>query len=97
MLLMREATSQSDIATLDAGGEELAARINQLNEPYRSNTVDWLEERSGRRFEDLEEDLPRYLNQMEPGARAMTVTMLHDLLAKALRYFSTGGRSWSSS
>lgn len=93
---MREATSQPDTAALDPDGEELAARINQLNEPYRSNTVAWLEEMSGRRFEDLEDDLTRYLNQMEPGARAMTVAMLHDLLEKALRYFSTGARSWST-
>lgn len=70
--------------------DEISRRIARLQEPYRSNTIAWLERTTDVHIQRVDRDLPRVVAGMRPSMRRMCVQMLEDLLDEALRYFDSG-------
>jgi hypothetical protein len=67
----------------------LIDEIHHLREPYRGNTISWLERCTNRTFSNPDRDLIEYLDSLHPIVRDSFVCQVSELLADALRYFGT--------
>jgi hypothetical protein len=65
----------------------LAARIRHLAEPYRENTISWMEKCTARSLTDLDRDLALFLSELGAVERELYVSNLQVILDDALRYF----------
>lgn len=65
----------------------LAACIRRLAEPYRQNTITWLERCTARPLTELDRDLASFLSELRTTEREMYISNLQMILDDALRYF----------
>ena len=65
----------------------IAAIISQLREPFRRNTIRWLEGCVARPISDLDEDLTEFFREMNPGIRETTMDSLEHVVNEAVRHF----------
>jgi hypothetical protein len=65
----------------------LIEEIHHLREPYRGNTISWLERCTNRSFKDPDHDLLDYLDSLHPIVRDSFVCQVSELVSDALRYF----------
>lgn len=65
----------------------IAARIRHLAEPYRENTISWMEKCAARSLEELDRDLASFLSELGTVERELYVSNLQMILDDALRYF----------
>ena len=72
-------------------GEDLVQRINALGEPYRHNAIAWLEACTQEQFEDVDSDLPAFLQRLTPIVRDRFVLNTGAILDGAVRYFRQRG------
>jgi len=72
--------------------QKLAQAVADLAEPYRGNTVQWLETCMQRPVDSLEEDLRVFLDDLHPVVRDSFLQYTHLLLTDALRYFGRDER-----
>ena len=61
--------------------------INQLREPFRNNTLQWLETCLAHPIQDVDEDLTRFFSELNPGMRESTISNLQRVLEEAVRHF----------
>ncbi|HEX9796643.1 MAG TPA: hypothetical protein VGA52_06590 [Anaerolineales bacterium] len=67
--------------------DRMAANIARLQEPYRQNTIHWLERCADRRLKDLSADLADFLGELHPSMRGVYVDNLQMVLEDALHHF----------
>jgi hypothetical protein len=65
----------------------LAGRVNRLREPYRRNTITWLERCAQRPMGDLERGIQSFLRGLHPVVRDGFVFHAHRVLEEADRFF----------
>ena len=70
-----------------SGGAVLADRIQELPDPYRGNAIEWLQLCTQRQMNDLERDIEKFLETLNPDVRAKFIFQTGKLLEKALFYF----------
>ena len=75
----------------DCPGVDLVQRINALCEPYRRNAIAWLEACTQQQFEDVDADLPAFLQRLTPVVRGRLVLNTGAILDGAIRYFGERG------
>ena len=75
----------------ESSGETLVQRINALCEPYRRNAIAWLEACTQQDFEDVNADLPAFLERLAPVVRDRFVINTEAVLDGAIRYFGPRG------
>lgn len=68
----------------------IAEALNQLNEPFRRNTIRWLEQCVAKPIEDVDEDLTCFFSQLNPSMRETTMTSLEFVMEEAVRQFGQG-------
>lgn len=85
---MAEQTTAS-VEGLARKADHLAASIDTLREPYRRNTIHWLEQCTERRFENLGADLAEFLVALHPDMREVYFNSLKMILDDAVRYFGS--------
>lgn len=71
----------------ESGGAVLADRIQELPDPYRGNAIEWLQLCTQTQMDDLERDIERFLDTLNPSVRAKFIFQTGKLLEKALFYF----------
>jgi len=67
----------------------LASCIRRLSEPYRQNTILWLERCTARPLIELDRDLASFLSELRTTEREMYISNLQMILDDALRYFGS--------
>jgi len=67
--------------------DRMLANIARLKEPYRQNTLHWLERCADRPLADLPKDLAAFLRELHPTMRQVYVDNLQMVLEDALRHF----------
>ena len=65
----------------------LARRVNRLREPYRHNTITWLERCAQRPMGDLETGIQSFLQGLHPVVRDGFVFHAQRVLEDAVRFF----------
>ncbi|OGO68926.1 MAG: hypothetical protein A2Z37_05080 [Chloroflexi bacterium RBG_19FT_COMBO_62_14] len=65
----------------------LARRVNRLREPYRHNTINWLERCAQRPMGDLETGIQSFLQGLHPVVRDGFVFHAQRVLEDAVRFF----------
>jgi len=65
----------------------LARRVNRLREPYRHNTISWLERCAQRPMGDLETGIQSFLQGLHPVVRDGFVFHAQRVLEDAVRFF----------
>jgi hypothetical protein len=65
----------------------LARRVNRLREPYRHNTISWLERCAQRPMSDLETGIQSFLQGLHPVVRDGFVFHAQRVLEDAVRFF----------
>lgn len=65
----------------------LAGRVNRLREPYRRNTITWLERCAQRPMGDLERGIQAFLRGLHPVVRDGFVFHAQRVLEEADRFF----------
>jgi hypothetical protein len=79
------------IVPVDRSCRQAAGRIvrsiNQLREPFRNNTLRWLESCLAHPIEDVDEDLTQFFNALNPGMRESTISNMQHLVEEAVRHF----------
>jgi hypothetical protein len=65
----------------------LAGRVNRLREPYRHNTISWLERCAQRPMEDPERGIQAFLGGLHPVVRDGFVFHARRVLEEAVRFF----------
>jgi hypothetical protein len=65
----------------------LVKLIDSLEEPYRKNTISWLERYIQRPMEDLPEDIGSFLIELDPVQRRYFLNHVRRLLKTAVHYF----------
>lgn len=84
--------TKSDQSMTEARCRQTAGRIaqalDQLAEPFRRNTLRWLEGCVAKPIVDVDDDLTCYFSQLNPGMRETTMTSLEFVLEEAVRQFS---------
>jgi hypothetical protein len=70
-----------------SGGATLADRIQELPDPYRGNAIEWLQICTQTSLIDLEKDIDKFLDTLNPAVRAKFIFQTGKLLEKALFYF----------
>ena len=70
----------------------LSRAVDGLAEPYRQNTVRWLERCMQHPVASLEEDLSAFLDDLHPVVRESFVSHTRQLLDDALLYFGRDSR-----
>lgn len=65
----------------------LAGQVNRLREPYRHNTISWLERCSQRPMGDLERGIQAFLQALHPVVRDGFVFHAQRVLEDAVRFF----------
>lgn len=80
---------QSDEAPLECirCANRLASRIELLEQPYRQNTITWLESCAARSLEDLDRGLVAFFAELDPTMREVTASNLEIVLEDALDHF----------
>ncbi len=77
--------------SIEARCRQTAGRIvhslNQLREPFRRNTIHWLESCVDKPIEDVNDDLTSYFRQLNPEMRESTMSSLELVLQEAVRKF----------
>ena len=68
---------------------QLIDRIDSLPNPYRENTIEWLEMCTQEPMGDLKADMLRFLEGLHPAVRRQFVLHTSRLLDTAVHYFST--------
>lgn len=58
-----------------------------LEEPFRQNTIQWLERCTCRKFQDLDEDLRVFFSELHPDSREGYFHNLQMILDDAVRFF----------
>jgi hypothetical protein len=66
---------------------ELAAEIDQVKEPYRTNLLLWLNDITGREMRDLSMDLAVWFAELEGIQIIEQYALVRDVCKKAKRYF----------
>ena len=83
--------SLQEPTTVDVRCRRVAGRISeaisQLREPFRKNTIRWLERCVAHPIVDVDEDLTRFFNELNPGMRDSTMTSLQVVVDEAVRQF----------
>jgi hypothetical protein len=67
----------------------LAGRVNRLREPYRHNTITWLERCAQRPMSDLEGGIQTFLGGLHPVVRDGFVFHAQRVLEEAVRFFGS--------
>ncbi|HET7012058.1 MAG TPA: hypothetical protein VFI11_14880 [Anaerolineales bacterium] len=75
------------MASYTQAAQLLTQAIEGLDEPYRENTVRWLERCMQHPVGSLEEDLRDFLGDLHPVVRESFLLHTHQLLEDALYYF----------
>lgn len=65
----------------------IASAIRQLDEPFKRNTIHWLESCIARPIHNLDEDLATFFQELNPGMRDTTMSSLEFVLEEAVRHF----------
>jgi len=73
-------------ASLDTA-EALVNRLDSLREPYRGNTIAWIERCAARTFTDLNQDIGRFLDELNPDLRDEYLLNMSMILDDAVKYF----------
>lgn len=71
----------------DREAKMLAERVGALNEPYRQNTIAWLERCTQRPMVDLQNDLRHFLVGLHPIMRESFVLHTRWILDEAICHF----------
>jgi hypothetical protein len=71
----------------DREAQILADRVGALNEPYRRNTIEWLERCTQTPIGDLETDLRGFLQGLNPIVRESFVLHTRWILDEAVEHF----------
>jgi hypothetical protein len=70
-----------------SGGAALADRIEELPDPYKGNAIEWLQLCTQTKMINLEKDIDRFLDTLNPDVRAKFIFQTGKLLEKAFFYF----------
>ncbi len=70
--------------------EALANRLEDLREPYRGNTIAWIESCAARKFTNIKKDVRRFVDELDPNLREEYLLNMSLLLDDAVRHFGTG-------
>ncbi|MBN2555808.1 MAG: hypothetical protein JXA97_07705 [Anaerolineales bacterium] len=73
---------------LDRDVLEIIERISTLQEPYRQNAVEWLEEFTQNGIEDVGADMPHFLGTLKPTIRRNFTRFVCLVLDEAAQHFS---------
>lgn len=65
----------------------IAKAVRQLREPFRKNTIRWLEGCVAHPIVDVDEDLTRYFSELTPAMRESTMSSLQVVMDEAVRQF----------
>ena len=68
---------------------ELAAEIDQVKEPYRSNLLAWLNKTAGRKLTNLKGDLAAWLDELGGALMIDQYELIRIVCQEADRYFGT--------
>lgn len=68
----------------------IAQSLDQLSEPFRRNTIRWLEGCVAKPIVDVNDDLTCFFSQLNPGMRETTMNSLEFVLEEAVRQFGQG-------
>lgn len=72
----------------------LADTIDSLCEPYRQNTIEWLESCTRRPMREPRTDLLMFLYGLHPVVRESFLRYTSHLLREAVRYFGVPAGAW---
>jgi hypothetical protein len=67
--------------------EALVERLELLSEPYRGNTIAWIERCAARTFTDLDQDIGQFLDELNPDLRDEYLLNMTMILNDAVKYF----------
>jgi hypothetical protein len=81
MAMLREACLPDAKALVD--------RLDDLAEPYRQNTIAWIESCAARKFTNPQSDIRRFVDELDPGLREEYLFNMSLLLDDAVRFFGT--------
>jgi hypothetical protein len=71
--------------------ESLVDRLALLREPYRGNTIAWIERCAARSFTDLDQDIGEFLDELNPDLRDEYLLNMSMILDDAVKYFGASG------
>lgn len=69
--------------------EWMVKQVEALKEPYRQNAIEWLESHSDKPLYNFEEDLSRFVDQMNPLIRDRFLFHAGLILEDAVRFFGS--------
>lgn len=84
---MSDATSERGREQREPTAEHLADRIDRLPEPYRSNTIEWLENWTNMDLSGLDRDHPLLIEGFPRGRMEAWVELAGDVVEEAVRHF----------
>jgi hypothetical protein len=71
--------------------EALVNRLKDLREPYRGNTIAWIESCAACKFTNLQADIRRFVDGLDPNLREEYLFNMSLLLDDAVRFFGADG------
>ena len=70
-----------------AGLTRIVERVDNLQEPFRKNAIEWLSKRTRRPLSNLRSDLERFLREQDPFVQEFFVKDTLSVLDQAIRHF----------
>jgi hypothetical protein len=70
-----------------AGLTRIVDRVDNLEEPFRKNAIDWLSKRTRRPLSNLRSDLEKFLRDQDPFVQDFFIQDTLSVLDQAVRHF----------
>jgi hypothetical protein len=70
-----------------AGLSRIVERVDNLQEPFRKNAIDWLSKRTRRPLSNLRSDLEQFLQDQDPFVQDFFIKDTLSVLDQAVRHF----------